>query len=154
MRCLSSLRRQVHILSCYPFANSVALLISPCRLASTSCCNARPLTLSPPGEIEIDTPQTAWPDFKPNTLFGQLPHLRIDGLEISQSMAIARVLSRRAKLEGATEADFAMSEMLMEQYVDILTNIANCTQAADKYAPPTEPFAFASTATPCTGLRS
>jgi hypothetical protein len=75
-------------------------------------------------------------------------------MEISQSMAIARVLSRRAKLEGATEADFAMSEMLMEQYVDILTNIANCAQAADKYAPPTEPLAFACTAAPCTGLRS
>lgn len=131
--------------------SSPASLVQPALLRSalhafcarTCCCNARSLTLSHTGGIEIETPQTAWPDFKPNTLFGQMPHLRIDGLEISQSMAIVRVLSRRAKLEGATEADVAMSEMLMEQYVDILSNIASCNQAADKYAQPLRCFIHA-----------
>lgn len=86
------------------------------------------------GGIAIETPQTAWPDFKPNTVFGQLPHLKVDGFEISQSMAIARVLSRRAKLEGASESDFATSEMLMEQFCDIIGSVANAKSAPDQYA--------------------
>jgi glutathione S-transferase len=64
-----------------------------------------------------------------------LPHLSIDGMEISQSMAIARVLARRARLEGASEADFAMSEMLMEQFCDVLVVVANAKNAADQYVP-------------------
>ena len=102
------------------FAHSV----KPC---DTRVCAHRLL-----GGIEIETPQTAWPDFKPNTMFGQLPHLRVDGLEISQSMAIARVLSRRAKLEGASEADFAMSEMLLEQFCDIIGSVANAKSSPDQ----------------------
>jgi hypothetical protein len=49
-------------------------------------------------------------------------------------MAIARVLSRRAKLEGESEADFAMSEMLMEQFCDVITTVGSATQSEDKYA--------------------
>ncbi len=89
--------------------------------------------LSATGGIEIEAPQTPWPDFKSSTLFGQLPHMRVDGLEISQSMAIARVLSRRAKLEGASEADFSMSEMLMEQFCDVIATIGSATHSEDKY---------------------
>jgi hypothetical protein len=48
-------------------------------------------------------------------------------------MAIARVLARRAKLDGASEADFAMSEMLLEQFTDIIGSLANAKSAADQY---------------------
>jgi len=65
-------------------------------------------------------------------------------------MAIARVLARRAKLEvpqhtpptgakyiltilqGESEADFAMSEMLMEQFCDVISLVANAKIAADQ----------------------
>ena len=47
-------------------------------------------------------------------------------------MAIARVLSRRAKLEGASEADFAMSEMLLEQFCDIIVSVANAMSSPDQ----------------------
>lgn len=47
-------------------------------------------------------------------MFGQLPHAKIVGadgavVDVSQSNAIVRVLSRRGGLEGKTDADFAMS---------------------------------------------
>ena len=70
-------------------------------------------------------------------------------------MAIARVLARRAKLEvpqhtptppsgaeyiltisqGESEADFAMSEMLMEQFCDVISLVANAKIAADQCVP-------------------
>jgi hypothetical protein len=63
-----------------------------------------------------------WPAFKPNTLFGQLPHLESsDGLQVSQSAAIVRVLARRGGLDGRdSEEDFVCSEMLLEEYADLL----------------------------------
>ena len=65
--------------------------------------------------------EPSWPDFKARTLFGQLPHLESsDGLQVSQSAAIVRVLARRGGLAGATEADFVVSEMLLEEYADLL----------------------------------
>jgi glutathione S-transferase len=65
--------------------------------------------------------EPAWPAFKAQTLFGQLPHLETsDGLQVSQSAAIVRVLARRGGLSGATEADFVASEMLLEEYADLL----------------------------------
>ena len=68
------------------------------------------------GGIPMTRTQPEWPAFKSETHFGQLPVLTFsDGLKVSQSLAIVRILSRRAKLEGATEADFALSEMLIQQ---------------------------------------
>ncbi len=43
-----------------------------------------------------------------------------DGQRVSQSGAIVRVLARRGGLEGKTDADFALSEMLTEELGDIL----------------------------------
>ncbi len=66
-----------------------------------------------------DTTANSWPAFKPNTIFGQLPHATVDGVEVSQSMAIARVFARKANLQGDSDADFAVSEMLLEEFSDI-----------------------------------
>ena len=65
--------------------------------------------------------EPAWPDFKPQTHFGQLPFLEsTDGLKVSQSAAIVRLLARRGGLEPKTEGDFCTSEMLLEEYADLL----------------------------------
>jgi glutathione S-transferase len=71
--------------------------------------------------IALKREEPAWPAFKGETHFGQLPHLRFtDGPSVSQSGAIVRALSRRGGLEGKTEADFVLSEMLTEEFGDIL----------------------------------
>ncbi|CEG01993.1 Thioredoxin-like fold [Ostreococcus tauri] len=61
----------------------------------------------------------AWPEYKAKTLFGQLPQLEDGAMTICQSMAIARVLARRANALGESERDFAESEMLLEKFVEV-----------------------------------
>jgi len=60
-----------------------------------------------------------WPAFKPNTVFGQLPYMEEGSMRLCQSMAIARLMSRRAHLQGDSEEDFALSEQLIEEQSDI-----------------------------------
>jgi glutathione S-transferase len=60
-----------------------------------------------------------WPGLKPETPFGQLP-LLVDGeVKIAQSNAIARYLGRKYGLQGNSDADFALSELLIEEQVDL-----------------------------------
>ena len=62
-----------------------------------------------------------WPAFKSQTLFGQLPMLELPGgAKVCQSAAIVRVLARRGGLEGKSDADYALSEMLTEEFGDLL----------------------------------
>ncbi len=58
---------------------------------------------------------------QPSTPFGQLPILEADGLTIGQSTAIANYVARRAgkALEGESDAEFAMSQMLMAEGEDL-----------------------------------
>ena len=42
------------------------------------------------------------------------------GAKVCQSAAIVRVLARRGGLEGKSEADFVLSEMLTEEFGDLL----------------------------------
>ncbi len=80
-----------------------------------------------------------WPGtLKENTPFGQLPYMTVGNLKVgwtsnnpssfsrlcaqmAQSMAMARFLARKAGLIPVDDEDFAMSEMLMEQSMDIYT---------------------------------
>ncbi len=75
-----------------------------------------------------------WPTLKPTTHFGQLPQLEDGDLKINQSMAIARYLGRKYGLEGDTDADFAISEQLIEETVDIFHDFVKLFGAADKAA--------------------
>jgi len=72
----------------------------------------------------LDVTQRAcdWPAYKASTMFGQLPQLEGDdvpGGKMGQSMAIARFLARKAKRDGATDAEHARSEMLLEKMTEI-----------------------------------
>lgn len=74
--------------------------------------------------ITITREEPKWPDFKPQTHFGQLPVLALGELKVSQSLAIVRVLARRGGIAGDTDADFASSEMLIQEGEDIYLLVA------------------------------
>jgi len=58
-------------------------------------------------------PISEWPgEHKATTTFGQLPMLQWDGVELAQSMAIARFVARRAGLAGKTDLEFAQADMV------------------------------------------
>ncbi len=52
-------------------------------------------------------------------------------LKIAQSLAIARYLSRVGGLEGKTDADFAVSEMLIQEFEDIYGDMAKANYVPD-----------------------
>ena len=55
-----------------------------------------------------------WPQLKPNAPLGQLPYLEILGsksVKISQSMTIARFLSKKFGLAGKDELEQAFADM-------------------------------------------
>ena len=93
-------------------------------------------------ELEVACPE--WPAYKESTLFGQLPQLECESAgKVCQSMAIARVLARRAKCEGESECDFIASEMLLEKFVEVYdelkaVNVYNVGVPTDKVAATTE----------------
>lgn len=53
-------------------------------------------------------------------------------------MAMARYIARKANLQGDTEADFALSEMLIEEQNDIYNLVADAHYAQDKVVFPLE----------------
>jgi glutathione S-transferase len=48
-----------------------------------------------------------WEKIKPSFAFGQLPVLEVDGVQISQSCAIARYLARQFNLAGIDDLEAA-----------------------------------------------
>merc|ERR1711953_1111997 len=59
-------------------------------------------------------PISSWPgEHKEKTTFGQLPMLSWDGVELAQSMAIARFVARRAGLAGRTDLEFVQADMVL-----------------------------------------
>ena len=73
--------------------------------------------------------------------FGQVPYL-VDGeLKLAQSQAILRYLARKGGIQGATDAEFAKSEMLIEETRDILTLMEKAVGSATKNTTYDELFA-------------
>jgi len=66
------------------------------------------------------------------TPFGQLPYLIDGNVKIGQSLAIARYVSRKGGLQGDTDADFAISEQLLEEHGDIYNVLAKAQYADNK----------------------
>ena len=82
-----------------------------------------------------------WPGMKDQTVFGQLPFLVDGDVKVSQSGAIARYLARKANLLGSTDADFAISEMLVEEQVDLFGILGKANYAENKEEAYTKVFA-------------
>lgn len=66
----------------------------------------------------------AWPSTKEKAVFGQLPYIEDNGHVYAQSGAIYRILARRGGLEGASDHDFAVNQMLIEEYQDVYFQLA------------------------------
>ncbi|WAR25196.1 GST7-like protein [Mya arenaria] len=69
--------------------------------------------------IQRDT----WPALKPNTKFGQLPLLEVDGKPLAQSYAIARFLARELGLSGKGSWEAALCDEVLELTGDLLKEI-------------------------------
>ncbi|CAJ0564186.1 unnamed protein product, partial [Mesorhabditis spiculigera] len=72
---------------------------------------------------DVRVPFEDWPKVKPETPYGQLPVLEVDGKTLAQSVTIARFLARRFGYYGADEFEAAqidefadaMNDYFMEQ---------------------------------------
>ena len=60
-----------------------------------------------------------WPELKPKTPFGGMPLLQYNGLELAQSMTIARFLARELNLAGKTRCEEAQVDMVVDCVVDL-----------------------------------
>jgi glutathione S-transferase len=69
---------------------------------------------------------------KEETLFGQLPFLEDGDVKVSQSGAIARYLARKINILGDNDADFALSEALVEEQADLFTLLFMANHSANK----------------------
>ncbi len=59
-------------------------------------------------------------ELKKTTLpFGQVPYLVHGDIKMSQSMAILRYIARKGGIEGDSDQDYALNEMLIEEFCDI-----------------------------------
>merc|ERR1711953_137006 len=67
-------------------------------------------------------PISSWPgEHQEKTTFGQLPMLSWDGVELAQSMAIARIVARRAGRAGRTDLEFVQADIVACHYEEIWT---------------------------------
>merc|ERR1712049_37386 len=60
-----------------------------------------------------------WGELKPKTPFGGLPLLQYNGLELAQSITIARFLARELNLSGKTRMEEAQVDMVVDCIVDL-----------------------------------
>eukprot|EP01126_Amoeba_proteus_P046149 TRINITY_DN51_c0_g2_i14.p1 TRINITY_DN51_c0_g2~~TRINITY_DN51_c0_g2_i14.p1 ORF type:complete len:200 (-),score=42.84 TRINITY_DN51_c0_g2_i14:375-974(-) len=73
--------------------------------------------------------------YKEHSPFGQLPLLvGPDNLYLGQSMAIFRFIARKTGLAGDNDRDFATSELLIEEAVDINAALGKAFYGADRKA--------------------
>ena len=63
--------------------------------------------------------QDQWAALKPKTPFGSLPLLCYNGMELAQSMTIARFLARELNLSGKTRCEEAQVDMVVDCIVDL-----------------------------------
>lgn len=72
-------------------------------------------------QVEYDDKRVAiaeWPQLKSSLLFGQLPLLEEDGVQINQTNAIIRHLARKYNLYGKNEKEHLRCDMVQEAFVD------------------------------------
>jgi len=81
-------------------------------------------------DVRIERDQ--WPAMKPETPFGQLPVLEVDGVKLSQSNACSRYLARKFDLAGKTELDQARADMLIDCFVDSVEPLIAVFSAKDE----------------------
>nr|QFU14644.1 glutathione S-transferase GSTs6 [Dendroctonus armandi] len=59
-----------------------------------------------------------WPKLKPNTPYGQLPVLEVDGKPAAQTTAIARYLAKQFNIQGKDDWEILQADSLVEALAD------------------------------------
>ncbi|XP_039701666.1 hematopoietic prostaglandin D synthase isoform X2 [Pteropus medius] len=72
--------------------------------------------------------QADWPEIKPTLPFGKIPVLEVNGLNLHQSLAIARYLTKNTDLAGKTE----LEQCQVDAIVDTLDDFMSCFPWAEK----------------------
>ncbi|XP_019637401.1 PREDICTED: hematopoietic prostaglandin D synthase-like [Branchiostoma belcheri] len=73
-------------------------------------------------DVRIEGAQ--WPALKPNTPFGHLPILEVDGVTLSESATIARFVAKRAGLAGEGDVQQARADMVVDAVRDVFGKVA------------------------------
>ncbi|KAI8502411.1 hypothetical protein Bbelb_199990 [Branchiostoma belcheri] len=73
-------------------------------------------------DVRIEGEQ--WPALKPNTPFGHLPVLEVDGVTLSESVTIARFVAKRAGLAGEGDVQQARADMVVDAVRDVFGKVA------------------------------
>lgn len=63
--------------------------------------------------------------------FGQLPLLEVEGMKIVQSSAIVNYVGRKAKMNGKTPGEFAMSQVLLAEAEDMYVEMFKFVPSTD-----------------------
>jgi glutathione S-transferase len=83
------------------------------------------LTLAAGGVEFVDTriERDQWPALKDSAPFGQVPILKVDGVQLCQSNSCARFVARRLKLAGKTDLEQAQADMIVDCLEDSIKPI-------------------------------
>jgi len=71
----------------------------------------------------------AWPALKPNSPWGGVPILEVDGKQLAQSNTIARYLARKYGLAGSGEWEQALVESVLDTCEDLFQGISRVFKA-------------------------
>eukprot|EP00746_Dinoflagellata_sp_MGD_P022715 gnl/MRDRNA2_/MRDRNA2_153176_c0_seq1.p1 gnl/MRDRNA2_/MRDRNA2_153176_c0~~gnl/MRDRNA2_/MRDRNA2_153176_c0_seq1.p1 ORF type:complete len:246 (+),score=54.23 gnl/MRDRNA2_/MRDRNA2_153176_c0_seq1:99-836(+) len=87
------------------------------------------------GNKDLGFSRETWPELKATGKppFGQVPLLEDNGRFIGQSTAIVNYIGKKAKTEGKTQDDYAMSQMLLAEGVDLDTEFFKCQPSVGGY---------------------
>merc|ERR1712018_215191 len=76
--------------------------------------------------------QEQWAALKPNTPFGSLPLLCYNGMELAQSMTIARFLAHELNMAGKTRCEEAQVDMVVDCIVDLFVSFTALVSEKDE----------------------
>ncbi|KAM8906402.1 hematopoietic prostaglandin D synthase isoform 1-T1 [Lycaon pictus] len=65
--------------------------------------------------------QTDWPEVKATLPFGKIPILEVDGLNLHQSLAIARYMTKNTDLAGKTELEQCQVDAIVDTLDDFMS---------------------------------
>merc|ERR550517_1685276 len=76
---------------------------------------------------------TAWMYIKPNMSWGQLPVLTWDGVQVGQSMTIARYIAREIGISGSNNLEMAQVDEIIDAIQDAITSMVKIASFQAEY---------------------
>eukprot|EP01034_Spumella_vulgaris_P036206 gene36206-44658_t len=73
-------------------------------------------------------------EFKKTLPFGQIPYLVDGDVKMAQSTAILRYIAKKGGIQGDSDQDYALSEMLIEEVNDIMNIWGKAIRSENKNA--------------------